>query len=42
MFELSGDWYEGRLSDSWRPATAIEAEAIFAAHGLTGDFWRLG
>lgn len=42
MFELSGEWYEGRLNEAWQPPTVSEAEAVFAAHGLSGDFWRLG
>jgi hypothetical protein len=41
MFDLSKDWYRGRLDEDWDPPTAEKAEAIFASHGLTGDFWRL-
>jgi hypothetical protein len=26
---------------SKKPATAAEAMAMFAAHGLTGEFWSL-
>ena len=41
MFDLSRDWYRGRLEVDWSPPTAAEAEAMFAKHGLTGDFWAL-
>ena len=41
MFDLSTDWYRGRLDEDWDPPTAEKTEAIFASHGLTGDFWRL-
>jgi hypothetical protein len=41
MFDLSTDWYRGRLDEDWDPPAAERAEAIFASHGLTGDFWRL-
>lgn len=41
MFDLSRDWYAGRLEVDWSPPTAAEAEAMFNRHGLTGDFWAL-
>lgn len=41
MYDLSVDWYAGRLSEEWTPPDATGAEATFAAHGLTGEFWRL-
>lgn len=41
MYDLSVDWYAGRLSEEWTPPDATEAEAIFSAHNLTGDFWAL-
>lgn len=41
MFDLSRDWYGGRLEVEWSPPTPAEAEAMFARHGLTGDFWAL-
>ncbi len=40
-WELARAWYGGKLSPQWRRATPAEAEAAFAAIGLTGDFWRL-
>jgi len=42
MYELSQDWYAGRMEVGWEPPTAEEAEAIFSRHGLAGEFWRLG
>ena len=41
MFDLSRDWYAGRLEVDWSPPTAAEAESMFNRHGLTGDFWSL-
>jgi hypothetical protein len=41
MYDLSGDWYAGRMDEDWEPPSAAEAEAIFGRHGLTGEFWRL-
>ena len=40
FFEMSKDWYAGRMDQDWEPPTAEEAEAVFAKHGLTGDFWK--
>ena len=42
MFELSMDWYEGRMDVDWAPPTPEQAESVFARHGLTGEFWSLG
>jgi hypothetical protein len=41
MYDLSVDWYAGRMAEGWIPPDATEAEAIFGAHGLTGEFWSL-
>ena len=38
---LARAWYADRLSPDWRRRTKEEAEAIFAALGFSGDFWRL-
>jgi hypothetical protein len=40
-WQLARAWYADKLSPEWRRASPEEAEAIFAAVGLTGDFWRL-
>jgi len=42
MFEMSVDWYDGRMAEDWMPPSVAEAETLFAAHGLTGRFWSLG
>ncbi|MGE0041032.1 MAG: hypothetical protein AB7H88_16830 [Vicinamibacterales bacterium] len=42
MYELGREWFAAFLDEDWRRPTADEAEAIFARHGFTGDFWRLG
>ena len=39
---LARDWYGDRLDPGWRPRSAEESQRILGAHGLTGDFWRLG
>jgi len=39
---LASDWYGDRLDPAWRPRGAEESQRILGAHGLTGDFWRLG
>ena len=41
LFELGADWYRTRLDVNWQPASASEATTMFAAHGLTGEFWSL-
>ena len=39
---LARDWYGDRLEPDWRPRSAEESQRILGAHGLTGEFWRLG
>ena len=41
MWRLAHAWYANRLAPDWRRATPVEAEAVFAEVGLTGEFWRL-
>ena len=41
LYDLGRDWYATRMDVDWQPATADEATAMFAAHGLVGDFWSL-
>lgn len=41
MYDLSRDWYAGRMDEGWEPPTAEQAGAIFEKHGLTGPFWSL-
>jgi hypothetical protein len=39
--DLAARWYGRHLEPAWRKWTLDEANAIFAAAGLTGEFWRL-
>jgi len=41
VYELGRDWYETRLDRGWERPDAMEAQRIFARHGLTGAFWSL-
>ena len=41
VYELSIDWYRGRLAIDWARHDVRTATAILAAHGLTGPFWEL-
>jgi len=38
---LACSWYATRLDHEWMPRTPGETERLFAAAGLTGDFWRV-
>ena len=38
---LAQRWFADRLDPDWRRRTPDEAHEIFAAAGLTGDFWKL-
>jgi hypothetical protein len=42
MFDFSREWYGDRMEESWEPPTAESAMAMFARHGLRGEFWDLG
>ena len=39
IWALSRAWYGDRLSKDYAGRTAVAAEAIFTAVGLTGPFW---
>lgn len=41
MYNLSKDWYRGRMDEDWDPPAPEEVQSIFERHGLTGDFWRV-
>ncbi len=41
LWGLADGWYRNRMAPDWRRATPAEAEALFAALGLEGEFWRL-
>jgi hypothetical protein len=39
LYDLGLAWYATRLDLDFEPATMQTAEAMFMAHGLTGEFW---
>ena len=41
LYELGREWYATRMDLDWQPSTADAATAMFAAHGLVGEFWSL-
>jgi len=41
VWTLASGWYANRLDYEWMPRTHGEAERLFAAAGLTGEFWRI-
>lgn len=41
QWQLGQKWFRGRDLPEWRKRTPAEAEAVFRAAGLTGDFWSL-
>lgn len=42
MYDLSVEWYRGRMDEAWMPLSSDEAAGLFARHGLTGPFWSFG
>jgi hypothetical protein len=38
---LASVWYGDRLGRDWRPRSRDESQAVLAAAGLDGEFWRL-
>ncbi len=40
-WRLAHAWFRDKLKPEWRRHTLEEAEALFAALGLTGEFWSL-
>jgi hypothetical protein len=41
LCDVAHAWWGDRLDPDWRPHTREQSQAILAACGLTGDFWRL-
>lgn len=41
LWRLSRAWYHNRLDPAFHGLTVEQAEAIFAAVGLDGSFWRM-
>ncbi|NQY55935.1 MAG: hypothetical protein HRT86_05510 [Ilumatobacteraceae bacterium] len=41
LFDLSRDWYAGRLDINFEPRTLAESQALLTARGFDGPFWQL-
>ena len=41
FYDMSKDWYSGRMEEDWEPLTAAEATELWARHGFAGSFWTL-
>ena len=41
LFELSRNWYDGRLDPDFTPPSRDALQARLSAVGMTGDFWQL-
>ena len=42
FFDMSKEWYSGRMEENWVVPTPAEREALLERHGFTGEFWQLG
>ena len=40
-WQLAYEWFKNKLKPDWRRHTVEEAEALLAAVGLEGLFWKL-
>lgn len=40
-WQLAYGWFKDKLKPDWRRHTVDEAEALLAAVGLEGPFWKL-
>lgn len=41
MWSFAADWYGTYLRAPWRKRSAEQVKALFAKHGLQGEFWQL-
>lgn len=41
LWDFASDWYGAYLSRPWHKRTREEVAALFAKHGLTGEFWEI-
>jgi Alkylmercury lyase len=41
LWAFASDWYGDYVEGPWRKRSADAVRAVFDAHGLTSDFWRL-
>ena len=39
LWRFASEWYGSYVDQPWRKRSADEVRAVFARHGLTGDFW---
>ena len=42
FYDMSKDWYAGRIEEDWEVPSAAQRKALLDRHGFTGDFWALG
>ena len=40
LWAFASDWYGKHLDQPWRKRSLEEVRALFARHGLTGEFWK--
>jgi hypothetical protein len=41
MWALAKAWYSDPRSESWRPRTKEQSQAVLTGVGLTGTFWQM-
>ena len=41
FYDMSKDWYAGRVEEDWDPFTPEQASELWARHGFDGSFWSL-
>jgi hypothetical protein len=41
LWAFASDWYGKHLDQPWRQRSIDDVPALFARHGLTGEFWRV-
>jgi hypothetical protein len=41
LWAFASDWYGKHLDQPWRKRSLDDVRALFARHGLTGEFWRV-
>ena len=41
LWHLSQHWYDGRLSQDWKPRSLDASQELLADAGFAGQFWSL-
>jgi len=41
LWAFASEWYGRHLDDPWRKRSLDETRALFARHGLAGEFWKV-